>query len=136
MTGRYDIPSVSTPIRSIPWDSSWPESVEGDSRDLLFSYLETRKCNLTWLAKNFDEPWDYSASVKGTFLGKNFIPFLHEASYWSVDVNGSLHQNIVWAYPDPIPEMPKIKDLLAFYNEKLDIYVDGVLQERPHTYWS
>ena len=63
-------------------------------------------------------------------------PYKGQASYWSAKVNGSVHENIAWAYPDPIPEMPKIKDLLAFYNEKLDIYVDGVLQERPHTYWS
>lgn len=63
-------------------------------------------------------------------------PYKGEASYWSVDVNDTVRENIVWAYLNPIPEMPKIKGLLAFYNEKLDIYVDGVLQERPRTYWS
>jgi uncharacterized protein (DUF427 family) len=63
-------------------------------------------------------------------------PYKGTASYWSVEVNDSVHENIVWSYPNPIPEMPKIKGLLAFFNEKLDIYVDGVLQERPRTYWS
>jgi predicted nucleic acid-binding protein len=41
-----------------------------------------------------------------------------------------------WSYPEPIPECPKIEGLLCFYNEKVDLYVDGELQERPRTYWS
>jgi hypothetical protein len=28
-------------------------------------------------------------------------------------------------------DFPKIENLLCFYNEKVDLYVDGVLQERP-----
>ena len=44
--------------------------------------------------------------------------------------------DVAWSYPDPIPENPKIKDLVAFYNERVDIYVDDVLLERPHTLFS
>jgi hypothetical protein len=36
-------------------------------------------------------------------------------------------------YRTPLPESQKIAGLIAFYNEKLDIYVDGVLEERPTT---
>jgi NOL1/NOP2/fmu family ribosome biogenesis protein len=32
----------STPIGSIPWDSSWPKYANQDERRLLFSYLEDR----------------------------------------------------------------------------------------------
>ena len=32
-----------------------------------------------------------------------------------------------------IPECPKIENLLSFYNERVDLYVDGVLRERPIT---
>ena len=35
-----------------------------------------------------------------------------------------------WSYPDPIPENPKIRDLVCFYNERVDIFVDDVLQDR------
>lgn len=38
--------------------------------------------------------------------------------------------------PRAHPETPKIEDLLAFYNEKTDIVVDGIPQERPVTKWS
>ncbi|WP_030604491.1 DUF427 domain-containing protein [Streptomyces fulvoviolaceus] len=41
--------------------------------------------------------------------------------------------NIVWSYPDPLPAVGAVKDLLAFYNEEVDITVDGERQERPVT---
>ncbi|MBZ0278457.1 MAG: DUF427 domain-containing protein [Anaerolineae bacterium] len=63
-------------------------------------------------------------------------PYKGTASYWSIQVNGKTYENLVWAYPDPIAEIPKIKGTAAFYNEKLDIYVDGELQDHPHTVWS
>lgn len=63
-------------------------------------------------------------------------PYKGEAAYWSVQAGGGLHQDIVWGYPAPVPEAPKIENLLAFYNEKVDIVVDGEPQERPVTHWS
>ena len=35
--------------------------------------------------------------------------------------------------PDALPESQKVAGLIAFYDEKVDVYVDGVLQERPST---
>jgi uncharacterized protein (DUF427 family) len=43
---------------------------------------------------------------------------------------------VVWAYPAPVPECSKIANLVSFYNEKVDIYVDGQREERPRTKWS
>jgi len=63
-------------------------------------------------------------------------PYKGLASYWSVKIGDHRSKNVVWSYPDPIPENPKIKDLLCFYNEWVDLYVDGELQPRPHTPWS
>jgi uncharacterized protein (DUF427 family) len=63
-------------------------------------------------------------------------PYKGIASYWSVKIGDTVHEDLVWGYPDPIPETPKIKDLLSFYNEKADIFVDGEKQERPVTAWS
>jgi uncharacterized protein (DUF427 family) len=58
-------------------------------------------------------------------------PYKGTASYWSLRVGDRTYRDFVWAYPRPIPEIPKIENLLCFYNEKVDLYVDGVLQERP-----
>jgi uncharacterized protein (DUF427 family) len=63
-------------------------------------------------------------------------PYKGTASYWSVKVGDRVISDLVWTYPNPHPESFKIENLLAFYNEKVDIYVDGVLQPRPQTQWS
>jgi len=63
-------------------------------------------------------------------------PYKGIASYYSVNVGDRTLHDLAWYYPDPIAEQPKIKDLLAFYNEKVDIYVDGELEPRPRTFWS
>ena len=64
-------------------------------------------------------------------------PYKGKASYWTVNVSGREFKDIVWAYPSPIPECPKIENLLCFYDEKVDaVYVDGELQAKPVTPWS
>ena len=63
-------------------------------------------------------------------------PYKGEAVYWNLDVGGHHLDDVVWSYPAPLPEIPKIENLLAFYNEKVDIEVDGVVQQRPRTSWS
>ncbi len=64
-------------------------------------------------------------------------PYKGIASYWTVQAGGSTFPDVVWGYPDPIPECPKIKDLLCFFNERVEaIYVDDELQPRPRTKWS
>lgn len=67
---------------------------------------------------------------------RTVCPYKGIASYWSAKVGQTEHKDIVWGYPDPIAETPKIKYLLSFYNEKVDIFVDGVKEERPSTSWS
>jgi len=64
-------------------------------------------------------------------------PYKGVAAYWSAHVNGHMYDDIVWTYPVPIPECPKIEQLLCFFNERVDaIFVDGELQEKPVTKWS
>ncbi|MGH3649309.1 MAG: DUF427 domain-containing protein [Acidimicrobiia bacterium] len=63
-------------------------------------------------------------------------PYKGTARYWSVTVDGETHDDIVWGYDAPLPESQKITGLVAFYNEKVDIFVDEELQERPKTKFS
>jgi uncharacterized protein (DUF427 family) len=63
-------------------------------------------------------------------------PYKGVASYWSVRVGDQVVKDIVWGYPAPIPECSKIENLLCFFNEKVDIYVDGELMQRPRSPWS
>ncbi len=63
-------------------------------------------------------------------------PYKGEASYWSVEAGGERVEDLVWYYPDPIPAAGKIQGLSCFFNEKVDLEVDGEKQERPQTQWS
>jgi uncharacterized protein (DUF427 family) len=63
-------------------------------------------------------------------------PYKGRARYWSVRVGDTFIPDLAWSYPDPVPESPKIKDLLCFFNEHVDLVVDGVKLERPRTPWS
>ena len=63
-------------------------------------------------------------------------PYKGVARHWSARVGDKLVKDIVWSYPAPIPECPKIENLFSFYNEHVDLYVDGVLQDRPITPFS
>jgi uncharacterized protein (DUF427 family) len=60
-------------------------------------------------------------------------PYKGTATYWHLDVNGRRYEDFVWIYRMPLPESQKVAGLAAFYNEKVDLYVDGVLQERVRT---
>jgi uncharacterized protein (DUF427 family) len=63
-------------------------------------------------------------------------PYKSLACFWSARVGDKLVKDVVWSYPAPIPECPKIENLLSFYNEHVDLYVDEVLQNRPITPFS
>ena len=63
-------------------------------------------------------------------------PYKGTAGYWSVDAGHGVHHDLVWIYRAPLPESQKIAGLACFYNEKVDIYLDGELQQRPRTHFS
>ena len=53
-------------------------------------------------------------------------PYKGKATYLSANVGGKQYDDIVWSYPDPVPEVIKIKGLYSFYNENVDeLLVDG-----------
>jgi len=45
--------------------------------------------------------------------------------------DGRAVEDVAWTYWSPLPESVKIRGLIAFYDEKLDVVVDGIRQERP-----
>jgi uncharacterized protein (DUF427 family) len=63
-------------------------------------------------------------------------PYKGTAAYWSVEAGDEVVKDLAWIYRTPVQESVRIAGLACFYNEKTDIYVDGVLQERPHTKFS
>ncbi|MBI4545813.1 MAG: DUF427 domain-containing protein [Gemmatimonadetes bacterium] len=60
-------------------------------------------------------------------------PYKGLASYHHVRTPARLHRDIAWYYPEPLPAATRIAGLIAFYNERVDLEVDGERQERPRT---
>lgn len=58
-------------------------------------------------------------------------PYKGTAAYWSVDTGTRVHKDVVWIYRTPLPESQKVAGLACFYNERVDIYLDGEKQPRP-----
>jgi hypothetical protein len=44
--------------------------------------------------------------------------------------------DLIWTCRQPLHEAPPVRDLPVFYNERVDIFVDGVRHERPVTIFS
>jgi uncharacterized protein (DUF427 family) len=63
-------------------------------------------------------------------------PYKGTATYWSVDAGQGARADLAWAYRAPLAESQKIAGLACFYDEKVDVYVDGELQERPRTHFA
>lgn len=57
------------------------------------------------------------------------------SEYWSVRTGDTVHSDLAWSYHYPLPAVSAIAGLVAFYNEKVDITVDGVRLARPHTHF-
>ncbi len=56
--------------------------------------------------------------------------------YWSALADGRTHPDVAWTYDFPTREVLPLAGLIAFYNEKLDLFIDGVQLERPNTKFS
>jgi len=52
-------------------------------------------------------------------------PFKGQASYWSVEVDGKVHDDVVWSYESPIDGAEGITGLMCFYNERVELTVAG-----------
>ena len=64
-------------------------------------------------------------------------PYKGIARYWSAGIDGRTYDDVVWSYPDPIAECPRIKGYLCFFNERVDdIFVDGEAVPKVRTKWS
>ena len=59
-------------------------------------------------------------------------PYKGHAGYYSARLEtGELIEDLVWYYAEPFSDALSVAGLLCFYNERVDIELDGELQERP-----
>jgi len=63
-------------------------------------------------------------------------PYKGAAEYFSVEVEGKVYEDLVWFYNQPLLEVAKVEGLCCFYNEKVEIELDGKILEPPQSPWS
>lgn len=56
--------------------------------------------------------------------------------YWSAVVDGVVHEDLAWCYDFPTHPLAPIAGLVAFYNEQVDLFLDGRPLERPRTHFT
>ena len=54
---------------------------------------------------------------------RTHCPFKSDASYFTIRADGRVAENAVWTYEQPYDEMLAIRELLAFYPDKVDTIV-------------
>jgi uncharacterized protein (DUF427 family) len=57
------------------------------------------------------------------------------SDYWSVRTPVALYEDLAWSYSFPTASVASIAGLVSFYNEKVDIELDGVRLGRPVTHF-
>ncbi len=124
----------STRIQILPSSRHVVVSVEGivvaDSHHPTFLY-ETHLSRRTYLSK-LDVRMDL---LSPTDLA-TMCPYKGTASYWTLTTPAGVHKNLVWSYPTALRESAPIAGLVAFYDERVELTVDGVPQPRPKTHFA
>lgn len=97
------------------------------------TYIPKVDCKMNLLAPaELTTQCPYKVSYLFWFIAKlQLILSKGVANYYDVHLpNGSVVENSVWWYRNPNAECIEIKGLVAFYDEKFDVYVDEELQTR------
>jgi uncharacterized protein (DUF427 family) len=61
---------------------------------------------------------------------RTYCPYKGEAQYWTVEAGGQRHEQIAWSYEQPLPEMGAITGLLAFWDNRVNTFLDGEARRR------
>jgi uncharacterized protein (DUF427 family) len=77
-------------------------------------------------------PEDVATDLLRPSSSHTFCAYKGRASYWSHEDD----EDLAWTYREPLREAAEVTDRIAFFNERIDIVVDGTLLERPVTPWS
>ena len=67
---------------------------------------------------------------------RTYCAYKGQASYWSASAGGRLIPDLAWTYREPLTDASRVGGLVAFFNERVDVVLDGQRSERPVTPWS
>jgi uncharacterized protein (DUF427 family) len=62
-----------------------------------------------------------------------YCAYKGRASYFSVPDGPA---DVAWTYREPLQDAKPVRDRIAFFDERVDVVVDGERRHRPITPWS
>lgn len=91
----------------------------------------------TWLPPRFYLPReDVRMELLKPSATTTTCAYKGHASYWSVEVGGRVHDDLAWTYEQPLSDGTEVAGYVTFYDERVDVIVDGERRARPVTPWS
>jgi uncharacterized protein (DUF427 family) len=100
---------------------------ESDSPVLLFETMLPTRFYLP--------PGDVRVRLETTDT-KSQCAYKGTATYFRVSLAGRTVEDIAWTYREPLIDATPVAGLVCFFNERVDVIVDGVTEQRPRTPWS
>jgi uncharacterized protein (DUF427 family) len=67
---------------------------------------------------------------------RTWCAYKGQASCFSASAGGRLVPDIAWSYSDPQHDAARVRGLIAFFDERIDVILDGERRVRPVTPWS
>ena len=111
--------------------SSRPVRVELDG-DVLAETTRARLLSETSLPLRFYLPLEDVRAELHPSSTRTYCRHKGEASYWSLEAGGRRRVDLGWTYEEPLHEAAAITGLVAFWDELVDVYLDGERREGPH----
>ena len=90
--------------------------VARSSKSLLVK--ETRHADVYYLPRGDVDMSLFTATKLSTYC-----PFKGSASYWTLNAEGGVEENVVWSYEDPCDEVMALKNTMSFYTDRTDLSV-------------
>jgi len=67
---------------------------------------------------------------------RSICAYKGNASYLTLELDGRTVADIAWTYEQPLPDAAELAGYVCFFDERVDVILDGELRERPRTPWS
>ena len=67
---------------------------------------------------------------------RTYCAYKGQASYWNVTTGGETVPGLAWTYAQPLREAEPVAGRIAFFDERVDVVLDGTPLDRPVTPWS
>lgn len=115
MTPGPDHPITITPARK-RWRALYQGHVIADTGDALV--LREADMRPVVYFPRADVSMEYFSRTERS----THCPYKGDAAYFTILMDGRFADNAVWTYEEPFPAMEQIRDRLAFYPDKVELY--------------